>query len=183
MLHGAGEFAATSACSTDQCSDLFSLREESPFLFREDAPIAAGDERRHVGSDAGQAESSWIYQVPRLPHGIELLFERAQALEIVETGAVLVEEVAGARMQGRKRGRLEARHRRHTEVERRVAVCFSPDEHVHDERFHYASRCELVIAHEIDRELTAICPRPQIRERDDSSTELHDRDRESREVL
>src|SRR4030095_10938424 len=85
--------APSSAASSPERATVYRDPDGSRSL-QEDPPVAARNQRGDVRERTRQTEAAGIDQVVRLPLRIELLLVGAQPLEVVEAGAVLVEESA-----------------------------------------------------------------------------------------
>src|SRR4051812_47318490 len=91
------------------------------------------DQRRDVRKNSRQHQASRRREIPRLPQRIELLLVESQTLEVVKRFSAAEKQRADAIPEGCQASVLDARERRHSEVEPLIAILLSP-EHQLDEQ-------------------------------------------------
>ena len=113
---------------------------------------------------------------------MKLLLILPEAFEVVEMLAVLVHEVAEAVPQRRACPLLEARERRHAEVEPAVAFLPAPQHELREQKVHGAVGRLGGVAHEVDRQLFLAGAQPQVGEGDRALAASHHCDRKLPQV-
>src|SRR5262249_29686821 len=145
--------------------------------------ISPGYERRYVGKDLGQPESSTVHEIFRLPLRMELFLVLAQPLEVVERPAVFEQERSEPGPERRHRRSFESRKGSHAEREPTIAAGLSPRHHTDEDPFHHFPGCAFPVAHQIDRELVLICTGPDVRKGQDLALLVDNCDGKSLQVL
>src|SRR5262245_26654443 len=113
---------------------------------------------------------------------MEFLLEATEALEVVELLAVAKRERAESIPERRRGARLEARERRHADVQPRVALLLRPESDAEEKVLHHARRRPAAVAHQVRRELLVVGAAPEVREGDHLASGARDREGELGQV-